>query len=246
MYYIYKITNPENGKAYIGRTKNPKKRWNNGKGYRFNEILFNDILNYGWENFGHEILEQTEDVITASELEVKYIKKFNTTNPQNGYNKSTVRDSREHKLNNKHSVPVFQYSIDGEYLAEYPSAAEAERQTGVNYAEISSCCHGKRKHAYGFQWSFEKHEKVSGTFVGKYPPNHHKEKVSTRKTKIQMFDSDGSLLGEYESAKDVERKTGISALFVRTSCAGNYKKPKKIYFKKVSINDAAGKGNDER
>ena len=47
---------------------------------------------------------------------------------------------------------VLQYSIDGQFISEYPSYNEAERQTGIHHAHISSCCRGKRKTAGGFIW----------------------------------------------------------------------------------------------
>ena len=45
------------------------------------------------------------------------------------------------------SKPVFQYSLEGDYLNEFPSAMEAERITGVNQGNISKCCLGKQKYA---------------------------------------------------------------------------------------------------
>jgi len=230
-YYIYKHTNLKNGKVYIGQTTNIKKRWNNGKGYKYNKPMFEDIILYGWNNFSHEVLNQTSDIVSASELENKYIREYDATNPLKGYNSVIIHNSKDSKLNNKHSISVFQYGIDGQYISEYPSAAEAERQTGVNYSQISNCCHNKRKQAGGFQWSFEKHDNISETYIGKKKVPA-KPRNSTRKTKIQMFSSDGVLLGEYESAKDVERKTGIASTVVRTSYSGNYKKPKEVYFVK--------------
>lgn len=233
-YYIYKHTNPENGKVYIGHTTNIDKRWKNGLGYKYNKPMFEDILRYGWDNFNHEILEQTNSKAAASALENEYILKYDATNPQKGYNHLIMNDVKDSKLNNKHSIPVFQYDIEGNYITEFPSAAEADRQTGVNYSLISLCCNGKRKQAGNYQWSFEKQNKIPGTFFGrKYPTPTERE--STRKTKIQMFSADGVLLGEYKSAIDAERKTDISVSFIRTSCAGGFKKPKKVYFKKVPI-----------
>lgn len=232
-YYVYKHTNPENGKVYIGLTSNINKRWNNGKGYKTNKAMFEDILQYGWNNFSHEILEQTNDLSAASALENKYIREYDATNPQKGYNSVYTITSKEHKLNTRKSVPVFQYSIDGDYIAEFPSAAEADRQTGITYTAISLCCNGKRKQAGNYQWSFEKHNKIPGTFVGKEKTTPKKYE-SQRKTKVQLFSEDGELLGEYETAKDAERKLGIPVSYIRANISGDYSKLKGFNFKKVS------------
>ena len=53
------------------------------------------------------------------------------------------------------SKPVIQYSLDGIFVAEYPSTAEIKRQYGFNCGNISSCCNGKQKTAYGFKWKYK-------------------------------------------------------------------------------------------
>ena len=49
-------------------------------------------------------------------------------------------------------ITVIQISKDGEIIAEYESSHEAMRQTGFRQQNISSCCVGKRKTAYGYIW----------------------------------------------------------------------------------------------
>ena len=56
--------------------------------------------------------------------------------------------------NNKNSKAVIQYTKDGEFVAEYWSAMEAGRQTGINRGNISACCRGDKKSAGGFKWDF--------------------------------------------------------------------------------------------
>lgn len=49
----------------------------------------------------------------------------------------------KHRINNPLICkPVKQYTLDMEFIAEYPSAAEAERQTGIKHSSISKCCRG--------------------------------------------------------------------------------------------------------
>lgn len=54
------------------------------------------------------------------------------------------------------SKPVIQY-LNDELIAEYSSAVEAERQTGIDNAHISACCNNKPKHktAGGYIWKFK-------------------------------------------------------------------------------------------
>ena len=52
------------------------------------------------------------------------------------------------------SRKVYQFTKDGQLIAEYPSAAEASRQNGIHRSSIFVCCKGKRKTAKGFRWMY--------------------------------------------------------------------------------------------
>lgn len=44
--------------------------------------------------------------------------------------------------------------LDGSFIADYPSAHEAGRLTGIHFSHISECCRGNRRTAGGYQWKF--------------------------------------------------------------------------------------------
>lgn len=50
---------------------------------------------------------------------------------------------------------VVQCDKDGNFIAEFDSIAEAEKQTGVIHSSIISCCKGKYKQAGGFIWHYK-------------------------------------------------------------------------------------------
>lgn len=52
------------------------------------------------------------------------------------------------------SKPVLQYTKDMVLVAEYPSAAEANRITNINSTSIRMCCVGKRKSAGRYIWKY--------------------------------------------------------------------------------------------
>ena len=86
IYKIYKLTGPT-GKVYIGCTKMaPKKRWQRGKGYRQNRMLWADIEKYGWDAFQKEILCDKLLKDAASEREDQFITLYDSRNPEKGYN----------------------------------------------------------------------------------------------------------------------------------------------------------------
>lgn len=91
---IYKITNKINGKVYIGLTTVPLKiRWNGHKtsarkamrGEK-NHPLYNAMSKYGIENFTIEEIAKTDNFVELGNLEREYIKKYNSTNRDFGYN----------------------------------------------------------------------------------------------------------------------------------------------------------------
>ena len=57
------------------------------------------------------------------------------------------------------SYPTLQYSLSGEFIKRYPSAAQASRDTGVPKSSIKKYCNGKRKTPPGgYIWAYEKRE----------------------------------------------------------------------------------------
>jgi predicted GIY-YIG superfamily endonuclease len=85
-YKVYMHIFPNN-KVYIGITsQNPKRRWNNGKGYRNNEYMTNAILKYGWNNIKHEIIFDNLSKEQAEQKEIELIAQFNSNNKKYGYN----------------------------------------------------------------------------------------------------------------------------------------------------------------
>lgn len=88
-YCVYMHKNKINNKVYIGQTihgDNPNVRWKNGYGYQPNTYIRNAINEYGWDNFEHIVLCNNLTKEQALELEIKYIKEYNSTNREFGYN----------------------------------------------------------------------------------------------------------------------------------------------------------------
>lgn len=66
--------------------------------------------------------------------------------------------SRNKRMSKKNkSKPVLQFTKNGDFVAEYPSITEAERQTGIKVGYISMCCLNKPHHitAGGYIWRYK-------------------------------------------------------------------------------------------
>lgn len=82
--YIYKTTNLVNGKIYVGQKKSKTFLGNKylGSGKKLND----SIKHYKKENFKVELIEQIETKDLMDEREIYWIKYYNATNKEIGYN----------------------------------------------------------------------------------------------------------------------------------------------------------------
>lgn len=55
----------------------------------------------------------------------------------------------------KLSKPVLQYTKSGAFVRELKSARDVQRTLGYGQGNISDCCRGERKSAYGFVWKYK-------------------------------------------------------------------------------------------
>ena len=60
--------------------------------------------------------------------------------------------SEEHRA--KLSKKILQFTKSGEFIREWPSMREAERELGIARSSISCCCNGIRKSAGGYVWKY--------------------------------------------------------------------------------------------
>ena len=84
---VYMHENRFNGKKYIGITsQKPTNRWKNGEGYKQSSRFYSAIQHYGWDGFRHEILFTSLSQEDAESLEIELIAKYQTLDPDRGYN----------------------------------------------------------------------------------------------------------------------------------------------------------------
>lgn len=96
---IYSLVNLDNGKRYIGRTRNPKHRIYQHlcelRGHRHKNKVLNKDSNC---RFGFEILEEDVLYINETERELHYMIVFKTYDERYGYNGNdqAVRSNKTH------------------------------------------------------------------------------------------------------------------------------------------------------
>ena len=156
-YCVYAHTNKVNGKKYIGMTGlKPHARWNNGNGYCYQEEFWNDIQEFGWDGFNHEILFDNLTKEEAQLKETEMITKYQTVDSAFGYNKAC--SCRILKMNNMTKAEPLQGIRRLVYCVEldktFKSATAAAKELKLNNSHISACCRGERQACGGYHFKY--------------------------------------------------------------------------------------------
>ena len=94
-------------------------------------------------HYGKKMTEETKKKLLATHL----------GKPLSDETKEKIRNSCINKCGSK---IVFQYTLDGEFIREWPSIAQINRELGFNIGAISNCITGRSKSSYGFIWKLKK------------------------------------------------------------------------------------------
>lgn len=140
------------------------------------------------------------------------IKEFyiDPTNHPN-YGKHLSEETRN-KIGKANGKIVLQFNINGEYVAEYISGTEAERQTGILQVNISKCCRKLNRTAGGYFWIYKQD----------YNPNVQifdqikQERIYVRSEKtaaiydipVVQLSLDDVFINEFKSIAEAKRQTG--------------------------------------
>ena len=239
-YCVYKHTSPSN-KVYIGITYNPKRRWYDGNGYlhkrkdgKYNQPLFaRAILKYGWENFTHEILTDNLSKEQACELEKKYIKEYDSTNSQKGYNISFGGDvlmyGKTHSEETKRLIrkngikgkdyyrSINQYDLNGNFIKTWNNSAEIYDSEFKPYCSlIKKCCYRIKGNLSikGYQWRFTDDCNDIDVF-------HKPKKMPTKIRPLYSINtSNGEIIQGYKSVTECSNNLNLSFKRVMACCQG--------------------------
>ena len=241
MYSVYRHTSPS-GKVYIGVTKQkPKLRWQNGLGYRTQEYFYRAIQKYGWDNFKHDILYQTDSYTEACDKEIELIAEYKSNNKYFGYNienggnlKKTVAESTLLKLRNYRTTPEYRKLMENINARRWSDPEEhikaSKRFSGCNnpmYGTKLTEEH-KRKLREGFaKVKFVSKYGADNPMYGKHLTDEHKKRISEqnrggnngRAKRVRCLETGGV----YLCVRDAYRATGIRYDCISKVCIGKCK-----------------------
>lgn len=166
---LYQVSN-------LGRVKSLEKI--DALGHRLKEKILKPQINRGYyrvnlyknsiqKNYRvHRLVWEAFNGQIPKGYEVNHINEIKSDNRLSNLNLMThkenvnfgTRNERAGKVlkNRKdQSKLVLQYDLQDNFVKEYPSAHQAERELGFAQRHICECCNGKLKTAYGYKWRYK-------------------------------------------------------------------------------------------
>lgn len=202
---VYKLTSPK-GKVYIGCTgEKPEDRWS--KGYVHNSELSNDIQKFGFDNFEHEVVRSNLHEDNAYELEKELIHKYNSTNPDYGYNKSTGG-----RYNYGHS-----FKHTEEARQKISEAGRGRYHTEETKRKMSENRRGEKNPMYGKHPSEETRRKLSEARRNRIISEETKRKIGEAHSKRVTCIETGIT---YKSMRQAAKETNGNDVCINRACRG--------------------------
>jgi hypothetical protein len=202
---IYKITSPT-GRIYIGQSRDIRRRWT----YYINlkckaqPKLYRSFLKYGVKNHEFSILEECS-LENLNNLEIYWGKFYNSTSKEN-LNLVIGNNLLSEDVSKRFRKPVLQYTLEGEFIKEWESVAEASRNLGILETSIQKCCKGIRYRSKQFIFRFKENNKVEGLNKG---PVH---------SIVMQYTIDGEFVKEWESASEAARYLKVNSRGISSCC----------------------------
>lgn len=225
-YCVYKHTFP-NDKIYIGITlRNPLKRWGHkGYGYRQQNLMYNAINKYDWDNIKHEILFTDLTKQQAEQKEVQLIAKYKSNQYEYGYNienggnstgkhstytrnkisasnkgKTFTEEHKRHISKAKKGYKPSQQTIDRlKAIASKPRSEQAK----IN---ISKGKLGSKNPMYNKRWNDNQRKAHEG--IGR---------------KVKQLDNEDNIVNVYSTITEASKILGIDKRNIQRSCNTKYK-----------------------
>lgn len=181
---IYRFVNLINGKSYIGQAVSLKRRFDshitNYNNNRYDTPLYRAIRKYGFENFDYIIEECIEDILEKEhlkrkldELEISYIKKYDSYN--NGYNQTLGGDygvlgykmtseqvekirRGSNKVHEDGRNTIYVYDKELNIILEFPTFRIATTSLNINYQSARNSNQKKTWYLKRYKFSRNKQE----------------------------------------------------------------------------------------
>lgn len=227
---IYLRTSPS-GKYYVGQTCNEERRqkdWMNLKSPYSGDLINKARSKYGPENFQYEILfeiklaDKNEIIKIIDEKEIYFIEKYNSIDPDHGYNlslggKNGCITNKDYIKNNYYAyknIEIVQLSVGGNYINTWKDVYEASTSLGKHSINIINCCNNKVMTAYRYKWMFKSNYEL----ISLNPNINIFNKIERNIYGVIQLDLNGNFIKEFSTSIEAEKETSISNGSITAVC----------------------------
>lgn len=229
--YLYQF---ENGKIYIGQTYVGSARLSRINEYRGQKVY--EVLKL--KTHQTIILENNLSKEEADEKEIYYIKKYNATNPEIGYNialgghkgceltKEQLEKARQNGLSGSNPLMTDQYTSDGEFIKTWPSRSDIDRFYGWKRGTVSKAFKQKNPQYTVKGFVFKDHQEPAPQTI-----EVHKNIYIT--TPVEQYDANYKLIAKFPSMSIAHQITGISVSSISSVLNNRIKTAGGFFWKKA-------------
>lgn len=109
--------------------------------------------------------------------------------------------------------PVYQYDMDGNFIAKHKCCAEVEKMLGVYQGAMVHVMYESKTMLWkGYRWSFEQKKKEEWQRIIKT--------FKVRYKQVVQFDDNGKEIARYKTLTEAAEKIGVSATAISACCRG--------------------------
>lgn len=215
MHFIYRITNTQNNKVYIGQTNNPSLRWSqhksNAKYDRGQQVITRALTKYGVDVFEFEVIAtcQTQDDVDFVEEQI--IQEYDSRNPEKGYNVDIGGNTspRTPGILAKISAALKEHYRHNQHFLKGKTLSEEWKEN------MSKAAMGKEGTNTGKTFDDEWRNRISVSLTGKKLSEEHKNNLSeSHKGQIApnrklTFDIAEQIRAEYALGSMTQKQLGV-------------------------------------
>lgn len=229
---VYLITNTINGKIYVGSSIKIRNRMNThvshmNKNKHDNRYLQNSWNKYGSDNFTFSVIEILTNVEKLIEREQYWIDKLNACDKNVGYNILPLAgsfagrvQSDEEKLKRRefNTKSFLQFDLEGNFIREWSSISEMNRELNFNMGSISMALKNKSKFKKNY-YLIPKDEFTEDLLISVINKKQKKHKGK----KVNQYNKNGELIQIWEAIKHAGDFLNIDYKSIDFCCKGIYK-----------------------
>jgi group I intron endonuclease len=231
---IYKLTNTNNGKVYIGQTTvTLEDRWRRHLRSKGCIYLHLAIKKHGKDSFSKEIIEYCESKTELNDRERHWIKFYDSMNCKKGYNIKfgtnhteavliKIKKSKEGKTYT--NTPLYQYDREGKFIQKFDRIIDAaifiKKELALKgskasiSANIRHCAQFLNRTSYGFRWkNYNILDKEFEPFYEPKPTPILKSVKAIKDKEVLIFNS----------VKEASEQTGVCPPNITRSCKRGYR-----------------------